>query len=373
MKIEQGKKYVTRDGRVIGPMVVITDIRIAKCEVTGICLFIENGCGRRDGWNTKNDAVAEWREPLKIEAGKRYITKGGVVVGPMEAERTYFIEAEPNVKSITFAPCRESWRIDGTVCMGQKADWANEIVSEYVDAPLKLKNGAYYQTLSGLIVGPMKGNDKDRWRSENPLVMQACCPDTPQIWNGDGSIFAMCKGEELHWLVTEVKAPESAPRGACTENERLKAVITGMKGKLDRVQNIHAHTVKSLRKARADVKKANKALSEQQRVNSSLEARLAEVVKAIADTAEYVGGIERTAPKVKVAARKVDVGDTEVGDINSLKALAAGFGNKCLASGFVWGSTPQGHDYWNIRRHGLSPITPNDIQFFKALLEKHRK
>lgn len=374
MKIEAGKKYVTRNGRTTGSMNVVGTL--ATCPSTGITVWTENGMiWKRGEHETENDLVSEYVAPLVVEIGKTYLTRDGRKVGPMVEERykDWLTCSQNSVFQVICPRKAQVWRPDGSVPYMDKGEEDHVIVSEYVAPTVTIKEGGYYETAEGIVEGPMiRGHGNDCWKSENPVTMQSLDSTEPQIWNDDGAVSVPCNGEELHHFVAEAKVRVATDLElANAEIERLKAVISGMKGKIERVQNIHAHTIKSVRKARAEVKKANKALSEEQRIRSSLDARLAEVVSAITEVKDYANGIHRTAPKEKRRIAKVNVGDTQVCNVSLLKSLipddrAVGK----LYSAFVWLSTPQGWTYWSEKADGKKQITAHDILFFKALLDK---
>lgn len=298
---------------------------------------------------------------MKIEIGKTYKARNGQVVGPMMKSERFIQSQYPFTVGYTLvADYGKGWREDGTFSpYGEPNDL--DLVSEV----LTLREGGYYLTAEGVVEGPMF-LAREYWKSENPKTMQKHSRGCGQIWEDDGSVSVESPGEEGHRLVKEVPAPSQY-----SEIERLKAVIASQKEKLDRVQNIHANTIKTLRKARADVKKVNKALSEEQRWTNSLSERLAEVVKAATDAADYAKGIERTAPKKRRAIDKVDVGNSEVYSVESLKDLIWNDRSpSSLQHAFIWSSTPQGTFYWMEKRDGKKPINAADILFFKALLDK---
>lgn len=310
---------------------------------------------------------------MKIEVGKTYITASGEKAGPMvnQHHENLFVEEKENLISPHFN-VRQSWNRDGTVCHAMPGDIQHTLVSEYV-APLVVEVGKRYITKDGSIVGPMIAdkNIKTWLTCESTTVMQKWSPGIPQVWHQNGKVASMEEGEEGHEIVAEYD-PSADKRGSTPradavlsgieEIKRLNAVIEGLTGKLQRVQNIHAHTIKTVRKARAQVKKVNAALSEEQRKNGALRSRLAEVTRAVGEASEYVAKVSKTVVDIDVS--KVFIMDREA--VKSAIKEGAGF----LASAFQWKTTPQGHKYWEARYFQEEKLNSADYKFLKALLDR---
>lgn len=310
---------------------------------------------------------------MKIEVGKTYITASGEKAGPMvnQHHANLFVEEKENLIS-PFFEIRQSWNEDGTVCMVTEYDKPHTLVAEYV-APLVVEVGKRYLTKDGHIVGPMIQDKRVKyWMTcESTTVTQMNSNKYPQVWEKNGKVAWMCEGEEGHEIVAEYD-PAADKRGVTPradavlsgleEIARLNAVIEGLTGKLQRVQNIHAHTIKTVRKARAQVKKVNAALSEGQRKNIALSRRLAEVARAVGEASEYVA-------KVSKPVVDIDVSKVQILEKDSIKDVIKG-DRFALGRAFEWDTTPQGHIYWAARYSGDEKLTSADFKFMKALLDR---
>lgn len=310
---------------------------------------------------------------MKIEVGKTYITASGEKAGPMvnQHHANLFVEEKENLISPYFH-IRQSWNRDGTVCHSTAEDTPHTLVAEYV-APLVVEIGKKYVTKNGSIVGPMIQDRRVKyWMTcESTTVTQMNSNKYPQVWEKNGKVAWMCEGEEGHEIVAEYD-PSADKRGSTPradavlsgldEIARLNAVIEGLTGKLQRVQNIHTHTIKTVRKARAQVKKVNAALSEEQRKNGALRSRLAEVARAVGEASEYVA-------KVSKPVVGVDVSKVSILELDSIKEAVRG-NRFALGRAFEWDSTTQGHIYWAARYSGDEKLNSADFKFLKALLDR---
>jgi len=101
MNIEPGKHYATRDGQIVGPIILNrgNSAYLYKAfDARGILLWGEDGSywvGRRDH---PLDLVSEHIPPvvLDITVGKYYVTRGGQIVGPMRLNKhVYFSQTYP--------------------------------------------------------------------------------------------------------------------------------------------------------------------------------------------------------------------------------------------------------------------------------------
>lgn len=311
---------------------------------------------------------------MKIEVGKTYITASGEKAGPMvnQHHANLFVEEKENLISPYFH-IRQSWNRDGTVCHSTTEDTPHTLVAEYV-APLVVEIGKKYVTKNGSIVGPMIQDKRVKyWMTcESTTVTQMNSNKYPQVWEKNGKVAWMCEGEEGHEIVAEyVELPDDkrgvTPRADAVlsgpeEIARLNSVIEGLTGKLQRVQNIHAHTIKTVRRARSQVKKVNAALSEEQRKNGALRSRLTEVARAVGEASEYVAKVSK--PVVDIDVSKVSGLERE-----EILKVINGYVTR-LTWAFVWDTTHQGSGYWRARQGGNVKLTSADYKFLKALLDR---
>jgi hypothetical protein len=86
MQIEAGKKYRARNGRIHGPLVPNTGDTSASVYVLAITPG-SNYAWTRDGMYWEHGEESDYDlvslATLKIESGKKYVTRSGLVVGPM--------------------------------------------------------------------------------------------------------------------------------------------------------------------------------------------------------------------------------------------------------------------------------------------------
>lgn len=384
VRIEHGKLYVRHDGVLTGPAVVedgIPDIAHFPCSNNHV--YVATGCGNFNRAEDINriprlqrgtDIAAEY--VFKVEVGKFYRTAGGKIEGPMKLGRGGDCYLSENPNTIQVYGDGQIWNEDGSVCVPCHGEEMHHLVEEVVEPiPVLVEAGKFYMTKGGVVVGPMIEEGYLNWlQCSNGSIRQHVCPSASQVWLPNGQVAEKTPfGEDLHEITHEVQAPVAAEppsdEGFVSEIERLKVVISGLQGKLDRVQNIHAHTIKTVRKARRDVKKVNKALSDEQQRRTSLERRLAEVVRAATEAADYAKAIHKTAPKAK--PKGGIAGETRVRSEAALKMLREGdISAKNIDDAFAWSTSPQGHQYWWDRQEDRTLISAQDRAFFKALLDK---
>lgn len=309
---------------------------------------------------------------MKIEVGKTYITASGEKAGPMvnQHHANLFVEEKENLIS-PFFEIRQSWNEDGTVCMVTDYDKPHTLVAEYVEpvAKLKITSGGTYVTRDGrkVTLSEYEGRSftfaghVERDEKQGKRVYQR---------DGKHGSYLVPNVPGLDIVAEYEPAADkrgSTPRADAVlsgieEIKRLNAVIEGLTGKLQRVQNIHAHTIKTVRKARAQVKKVNAALSEEQRKNGALRNRLAEVARAVGEASEYVAKVSK--PVVGIDVSKVNILERE-----SIKDAVKGC-HFALGRAFEWDSTTQGHTYWAARYSGDEKLVSADFKFLKALLDR---
>jgi ribosomal protein L27 len=84
MKLEVGKKYLNRDGKIVLITEKTDDIIYEFTD--GINTYLRNGNFWQDGESNGKDLVSEYTEDkvFKIEAGKRYYTRTGKITEPVE-------------------------------------------------------------------------------------------------------------------------------------------------------------------------------------------------------------------------------------------------------------------------------------------------
>jgi hypothetical protein len=58
-------------------------------------------------------------------------------------------------------------------------------------------------------------------------------------------------------------------------------------------------------------------------------------------------------------------------DLEELEYLHNTGNVECLQESFSWRSTPQGHDYWSMRREGDEDMTEEDWLFVERLFNLH--
>lgn len=404
VRIEHGKRYVRYDGGVTDAAVVNEGSVVALFKEMPGFVFVETGAGNCSTAESLNsapnlrlstDIAAEY--VFRVEVGKFYRTAEGKIEGPMKLSRAKdcYISEKPNTMQSVCVGKGDAqiWNRDGSVCVPCRGEEMHHLVEE-VSAPetakieevakpkgVLVEVGKFYMTKGGVVVGPMVEEGYRNWlQCGKGSIRQHVCPSAAQVWLPNGQVAEKAdEGEDDHEITHEVHAPAAVPQsdeGFVSEIERLKSIISGLRGKLDRVQNIHAHTIKTVRKARRDIKKINKALSDEQQRRTSLERRLGEVVRAATEAAEYAKAIHKTAPKkVKEAESKVvdevDTGTTTVTNVVALIALAEGSTEQThIDAAFAWATTPQKFHYWLNRYSRGEPITDIDRAFFKALLDK---
>jgi hypothetical protein len=85
MELEEGKRYLNRNGQIIGP-VHKRDEEKAYPFIYKADIYTKNGRYFNDGQESQYDLVSEYIEEkhMKIEIGKRYKTRGGKISGPVE-------------------------------------------------------------------------------------------------------------------------------------------------------------------------------------------------------------------------------------------------------------------------------------------------
>lgn len=394
VRIEHGKRYVRYDGGVTDAAVVNEGSVVALFKEMPGFVFVETGAGNCSTAESLNsapnlrlatDIASEY--VFKVEVGKFYRTAEGKIEGPMKLGRggDCYLSEEPNTMQRVCGGAGDAqiWNEDGSVCVPCSGEEMHHLVEEVAKPKGALvEAGKFYMTKGGVVVGPMEADGWQDWmKCGNGSLRQHYCKGASQVWLPNGDVADKSPfGEDDHEITHEVTVPVPAEspsdEGFVSEIERLKSVISGLRGKLDRVQNIHAHTIKTVRKARRDIKKINKALSDEQQRRTSLERRLGEVARAATEAAEYAKAIHKTAPKKEKsaevkAADAVDTGSTSVTDVVALRELAQGNKDfRKLDSAFVWDTTPQRWLYWSRRASKPSLITDNDLAFFKALLDK---
>lgn len=129
--IEHGKRYVTRNGNVTGPMYNYVGPHAYRWEssvggVTGMT-WMANGSWIQDGRKHDLDLVrvATLEETgFKIEIGKHYLTRSGEVVGPMREAPRY----AQGVLSCKFKGKENGWYPDGRYYLSRKHEW--DLVAE---------------------------------------------------------------------------------------------------------------------------------------------------------------------------------------------------------------------------------------------------
>jgi hypothetical protein len=115
--IEEGKRYLDREGSIIGPMKPNEDRNEDSNDFIWLDhqnnSYMSNGNFYNTGTISEYDLIKEYEEPkpeepptpeLKIEAGKRYIRRDGVISGPIEPNpNTYLYPWFDSKNSYTYA------------------------------------------------------------------------------------------------------------------------------------------------------------------------------------------------------------------------------------------------------------------------------
>ncbi len=383
MKIEVGKTYITASGEKAGPMVNQHHANLFVEEKENlISPFFEI----RQSWNedgticmgTDYDKphvlVAEYVAPLVVEVGKRYVTKDGSIVGPMIQEKNIkeWLTCESTTVMQKYAPrTPQVWHDNGKVADMSEGEEGHEIVAEYVEpvAKLKITSGGTYVTRDGRKVTLTEYEGRS-FKFAGKVERDE--KQGKRVYHRDGTHGSQFIPNVPGLDIVAEYDPSADKRGVTPradavlsgieEIARLNAVIEGLTGKLQRVQNIHAHTIKTVRKARAQVKKVNAALSEEQRKSGALRSRLAEVARAVGEASEYVAKVSK--PVVDIDVSEVNIMDREA--LKSVIKEGAGF----LASAFQWKTTPQGQEYWEARYFQKEKLNSADYKFLKALLDR---
>lgn len=383
MKIEVGKTYITASGEKAGPMVNQHHANLFVEEKENLIspYFHIRQSWNRDGTvchstaeDTPHTLVAEYVAPLVVEIGKKYVTKDGSIVGPMTQEKNIkeWLTCESTTVMQKYAPrTPQVWHSNGKVADMSEGEEGHEIVAEYVEpvAKLKITSGGTYMTRDGRKVTLSEYEGRS-------FTFAGCVErDEKQgkrVYQKDGTHGSQFIPNVPGLDIVAEYDPSADKRGATPrtdavlsgveEIKRLNAVIEGLTGKLQRVQNIHAHTIKTVRKARAQVRKVNAALSEEQRKNGALRNRLAEVARAVGEASEYVAKVSK--PVVDIDVSKVNILERE-----SIKDAIKGV-HSALGRAFEWDSTTHGHSYWLARYFGNEKLVSADYKFLKALLDR---
>jgi len=143
MNIEEGKHYVTRDGRIVGPIKLNPHVyssqtypyrAVGPGEGDRMLLWRKDGfcC---EGHLHDNDLVSEHVPPvvLDITVGKYYVTRGGGIVGPMKPNpHAYYSPSYPYAtEGRDWGGVVETWSKDGRYSL--LVDTPLDLMSEHAD------------------------------------------------------------------------------------------------------------------------------------------------------------------------------------------------------------------------------------------------
>ena len=166
MKLEVGKKYLNREGRVI-EIIDFSPTSLHYKYSDGIDTFTEDGFQWRDKRHSPNDLVSEYTEDkvFKIEAGKYYISRdGNYKIGPVQEkgnDLAFPLFAE--YKSLKTEQTYNWWLTSSGRWDDYKDQDYRDAVAEFKEENVfKLEEGKRYYTRNGGITDPVQADSGNK-------------------------------------------------------------------------------------------------------------------------------------------------------------------------------------------------------------------
>jgi len=140
MKLEAGKRYKARNGDITEPLEYVGYSATYPYYARGVGGskrgWATNGQWLAGDWNPQDyDLIEEYVEvpeyvevkKIKLEIGRRYVTRDGSIVGPLVDSG----EGAPKGFPFKDEELVEAWRQDGTWSLNPKKEYRLDIVAEY--------------------------------------------------------------------------------------------------------------------------------------------------------------------------------------------------------------------------------------------------
>jgi len=229
MKLEAGKRYKARNGDITEPLEYVGYSATYPYYARGVGGskrgWAANGQWLAGDWNPQDyDPIEEYVEvpesvgvkKIKLEIGRRYVTRDGSLVGPLVDSG----EGAPKGFPFKDEELVETWRQDGTWSLNPKKEYRLDIVAEYVGSgwvtppTIMLESGKMYRTRGGVVAGPLEIQPEDP-RVESYLadyIFAAELYGETEYWTKEGYNDRHCDGEPVlgpEDLIEEVQVAES--------------------------------------------------------------------------------------------------------------------------------------------------------------------
>lgn len=270
VKLEVGKKYICRNGNVVGPLVpnnsdcpyererhpfADESFHITWTDI-GTYWWSLGSSISESPWDIVSVVEETTEEKVRLEEGKRYVLRDGRVTGPMHAKehRTYNWWA--GVEGFIL-----SWTDDGKFRAWMDAS-AQDVVSEYVEAveepqlkepqlKLKLEEGKRYVCRNGDVTTPLVWDDVG---GKTDYPWDGSVDGRYKCWTVDGKLWLEESNIEHDFdLVAEYVEPASVDTGEGVPKGETKddGLVVGLR--LAYEEAIRAESIEEVRTKLRDI------------------------------------------------------------------------------------------------------------------------